>query len=172
MLDIGVLCNPDKTTIVSHNHKTDGPELEHWDQSGASSAGIQTDSPSLSLSTPSSDNVFLPLWPAGAQQIRDSAESEHCVELNGAARSEKLRNKVLKTFELNNRMKLYTPSGRQETKLDSNNLVEFLNHLNIFYGHGKSSNKQNIYKIKPGFWWKHLIYPLKIGDLSSFHLSD
>ena len=79
-----MLCNPDKTTIVSHNHKMDGPELEHWDQSGASSAGIQTDSPSPSLSppsvTPSSDNVFLPLWPGGAQQIRDSAESEHCVE--------------------------------------------------------------------------------------------
>ena len=31
MLAIGVLCNPDKTTIVSHNHKMDGPELEHCD---------------------------------------------------------------------------------------------------------------------------------------------
>ena len=137
MLDIGVLCNPDKTTIVSHNHKMDGPELEHW-RPKLGSAGIQTDSPSARLpqSTQSSDNVFLP---SSARRRttdqRDSAESEHCVGLNGAARSEKLRNKVLKTFELNNRMKLYTPrSGRQETKLDSNNLVEFLNHLNIFYG--------------------------------------
>ena len=126
-----MLCNPDKTTIVTHNHKMDGPELEQWDQSGLcrNSNGFSQSSP-----TQSSDNVFCRALPGGAQQIRDSAESEHCPELNGAARSEKLRNKVLKTFELNNRMKLYTPSGRQETKLDSNNLVEFLNHLNIFYG--------------------------------------
>ena len=58
MLDIGVLCNPDMTTIVSHNHKMDRPELEHWDQSGLcrNSNGF---SQSLS-SLPPSDNVFLP----------------------------------------------------------------------------------------------------------------
>ena len=57
MLDIGVLCNPDKTTIVTHNHKMDGPELEHWDQSGLcrNSNGFSQSSP-----TQSSDNVFLP----------------------------------------------------------------------------------------------------------------
>ena len=136
MLDIGVLCNPDKTTIVSHNHKMDGPELEHWDQSWALQEFKRILPVLASLSQPRAQTMFFcRALPGGAQQIRDSAESEHCVELNGAARSEKLRNKVLKTFELNNRMKLYTPrSGRQETKLDSNNLVEFLNHLNIFYG--------------------------------------
>ena len=108
----------------------------------AGSAGIQTDSPSPRQ--PRAQTMFFcRALPGGAQQIRDSAESEHCPRLNGAARSEKLRNKVLKTFELNNRMKLYTPSGRQETKLDSNNLVEFLNHLNIFYRTRKMLKQTN-----------------------------
>ena len=146
MLDIGVLCNPDMTTIVTHNHKMDGPELEHWDQSGLcrNSNGF-SQSVLASLSQPRAQTMFFcRALPGGAQQIRDSAESEHCPGLNGAARSEKLRNKVLKTFELNNRMKLYnTPSGRQETKLDSNNLVEFLNHLNIFYGTRKMLKQTN-----------------------------
>ena len=65
MLDIGVLCNPDKTTIVSHNHKMDGPELEHWDQSGSLQEfkrilPASALPPLLSHSTLSSDNVFLP----------------------------------------------------------------------------------------------------------------
>ena len=76
-------------------------------------------------------------------------------------------------------MKLYTPSGgRQETKLDSNNLVEFLNHLNIFYGHGSSLNKQNISFLKPGFSLRqdqrgNVVNYLPLGNLSiSLHLSD
>ena len=76
-------------------------------------------------------------------------------------------------------MKLYTPSGgRQETKLDSNNFVEFLNHLNIFYGHGSSLNKQNISFLKPGFSLRqdqrgNVVNYLPLGNLSiSLHLSD
>ena len=117
----------------------DGPELEHWDQSG-SLQEFKRILPVLfaSLSQPRAQTMFFcRALPGGAQQIRDSAESEHCVGLNGAARSEKLRNKVLKTFELNNRMKLYSPTRRQDTSLDFNNLMEFFNHLNIFYGYGK-----------------------------------
>ena len=62
MLDIGVLCNPDMTTIVTHNHKMDGPELEHWDQSGALQEfkRILPVSARLPQSTQSADNVFLP----------------------------------------------------------------------------------------------------------------
>ena len=106
----------------------------------------------------SSDNVFLPVSGQAAEAAHNRSETPPRVSIvpSSMARRE-VKSFVtkclkLKTFELNNRMKLYnTPSGgRQETKLDSNNLVEFLNHLNIFYGHGRSLNKQNIQFLKPG----------------------
>ena len=69
MLDIGVLCNPDKTTIVSHNHKMDGPELEHWDQSWALQEFKRILPVLASLSQPRAQTMFFcRALPGGADQ--------------------------------------------------------------------------------------------------------
>ena len=65
-----------------------------------------------------------------AQQIWRLRQEQHIVTaLNGAARSEKLRNKVLKTFEFNNRMKLEVVVLKETTKFNSSNFLEFFNLL-------------------------------------------
>ena len=71
-------------------------------------------------------------------------------------------------------MKLYnTPSGgRQETKLDSNNLVEFLNHLNIFYGHGRSLNKHFVSQARFRVEMQLIIYPLETCQSLSIYLIE
>ena len=98
---IELLCNPDRSTVRTehcNNHKMDGP------RSGAEPRPSQPARNSNGFSQtmfcqPSLD------W-AADNRSEAPPRARHCYELNGAARSEKLRNKVLKTFGFNNRMKM------------------------------------------------------------------
>ena len=119
---IELLCNPDRSTLNTehdHNHKMDG----------ARSGAEQTEStaqPARNSNGFSQTMFCQPSLDCAAHNRSEAPpRARHCQKLNGAARSEKLRNKVLKTFGFNNRMKM-----EKETKYRTP--VSFWNFLIIF----------------------------------------
>ena len=98
---IELLCNPDRSTVRTehcNNHKMDGP------RSGAEPRPSQ---PARNSNGFSQTMFCQPSLDCAAHNRSEAPpRARHCYELNGAARSEKLRNKVLKTFGFNNRMKM------------------------------------------------------------------